>query len=105
MPRGAPGIPTTFESGMNDHAARQAVKNWFGANGLSVSDWAAQRGYKRDQVYAVLNGRTTGRRGTAHAIAVDLGLKAESKLTLQQALEAVAGEQRAPDPASRAAGE
>jgi gp16 family phage-associated protein len=84
---------------MNDQAARQAIKDWFDANGLSITEWAAARGYKRDQVYAVLNGRTSGRRGQAHAIAVALGLKAESMLTMQQALAVAASEQ----PASRSA--
>ena len=54
---------------------REEVKRWFEINGLSVSDWAVAHGFKREQVYAVLNGRTAGRRGTAHLIAVALGLK------------------------------
>jgi gp16 family phage-associated protein len=54
---------------------RAQVKRWFEANGLSVTDWATARGFKREQVYAVLNGRSTGRRGAAHRIAVELGLK------------------------------
>jgi gp16 family phage-associated protein len=54
---------------------RVQVKQWFEANGLSITDWATARGFKREQVYAVLNGRSAGRRGTAHRIAVALGLK------------------------------
>lgn len=82
-------MPLSRKSGMNDQVARQAIKDWFDANGISITDWAASRGYKRDQVYAVLNGRTTGRRGQAHAIAVALGLKSASTVTLQQALAIV----------------
>jgi gp16 family phage-associated protein len=56
---------------------REGAKRWFEVNGLSVTDWAVAHGFKREQVYAVLNGRTAGRRGTAHRIAVALGLKAD----------------------------
>lgn len=54
---------------------REAIKRWFEDNGVSVTNWAAERGFKRNQVYDVLNGRATGRRGVAHRIAVALGLK------------------------------
>ena len=54
---------------------REAIKQWFEENGVSVTDWAAERGFQRNQVYDVLNGRAAGRRGAAHRIAVALGLK------------------------------
>ncbi|CAB3736331.1 hypothetical protein LMG24238_06219 [Paraburkholderia sediminicola] len=47
----------------------------FEAQGVAVTDWAEAHGFKREDVYAVLNGRTKGRRGQAHCIAVALGLK------------------------------
>lgn len=47
----------------------------FEAQGVAVTDWAQANGFKREDVYAVLNGRTKGRRGQAHSIAVALGLK------------------------------
>jgi len=56
-------------------SGRDAIKQWFDLHGVSISDWAKANGFKRDQVYAVLNGHTAGRRGTAHQIAVKLGLK------------------------------
>lgn len=62
---------------------RELIKRWFDQQGLSISDWAAERGFKRDQVYSLLNGRTAGRRGVAHAIAVELGLKTQSPQSLQ----------------------
>ena len=43
--------------------------------GVSISEWADQRGFRRESVYAVLSGRSKGRRGEAHRIAVALGLK------------------------------
>ena len=55
----------------------EAVKAEFRANGMTVSAWAERRGYRRSDVYKVLNGLARGHRGTMHRIAVDLGLKAE----------------------------
>lgn len=52
------------------------VKKRFEAGGISISDWAKLNGFKRDDVYAFLSGRTSGRRGAAHRIAVALRLKA-----------------------------
>lgn len=52
--------------------AREAFAN----SGLAVSDWAASNGFRRENVYAVLAGRTRGRRGESHRIAQALGLKA-----------------------------
>jgi gp16 family phage-associated protein len=56
------------------------VKARFEAEGLSIREWAAKRGYKWRIVYAVLNGEVKCRRGTSHKIAVELGLKAEPKV-------------------------
>lgn len=56
-------------------AAAQGVKDRFEAGGLSIAKWARERGFSPQHVYDVLNGRTAGRRGNAHAIAVELGLK------------------------------
>lgn len=59
-----------------DLVKREAAKQWFEEHGVSVADWAAANGFSPNHVYAVLNGRTRGRRGTAHRIAVALGIKA-----------------------------
>jgi gp16 family phage-associated protein len=58
--------------------SRQQARRWFEAEGISVSDWAKANGFRRDVVYAVLAGRTRGRRGAAHRVAVALGIKAGS---------------------------
>lgn len=55
----------------------QSVKEAFEEAGVSVSDWADAHGFRRENVYAVLSGRTKGRRGQSHRIAAALGLKRE----------------------------
>lgn len=44
-------------------------------HGLSVVDWAHERGFAVALVYAVLSGRRKCLRGESHRIAVALGLK------------------------------
>lgn len=51
------------------------IRQRFEASGVSVTDWAQAHGFRRDDVYAVLNGRSRCRRGKGHLIAVALGLK------------------------------
>lgn len=54
----------------------QEVRDSFERNGLTVTGWAAEQGFRASDVYAVLSGRAKGRRGTAYQIAVALGIKA-----------------------------
>jgi gp16 family phage-associated protein len=54
---------------------REKLKQLFEGHGLSITEWAEAHGFRREQVYAVLNGRATGRRGASHRIAIALGLK------------------------------
>ena len=51
------------------------VRSWFFEEGLAVSAWALQHGFRPQVVYALLAGRTRGSRGQAHCVAVALGLK------------------------------
>lgn len=53
----------------------QQVKARFAAQGVPVSQWADENGYRRSDVYRVLNGFTPCKRGLPHEIAVKLGLK------------------------------
>ena len=53
----------------------QQVKADFLAKGIPVSQWADANGYRRSDVYRVLNGFTPCRRGLTHEIAVKLGIK------------------------------
>jgi len=51
------------------------VKKQFEQEGISIADWARARGFSVVMVYRVLSGKVKGRRGEAHRIAVELGLK------------------------------
>lgn len=53
----------------------EEVKAEFLAQGLTISDWARNNGYKPRDVSLVLNGQIKGRYGKGHDIAVKLGLK------------------------------
>jgi len=56
------------------------VRKAFDRAGVTVSEWSAANGFRREDVYAVLSGRTKGLRGQAHHIATALGLKPTSDL-------------------------
>lgn len=58
---------------------RKELRAWFEAEGLPISRWALQHGFKAREVYALLAGRTTGVRGRAHEVAVALGIKPAPK--------------------------
>ncbi|WP_049044378.1 DNA-binding protein [Acinetobacter bereziniae] len=60
----------------------EQVKKEFLDNGIPVSDWAAKNNFVPQEVYKVLNGQSKGNFGRAHKIAVALGLKKESKVTV-----------------------
>ena len=64
---------------MATQSSTQDLKDWFESNGLSIAEWAASNGFSKTAVYAALSGRTRGRRGEAHAVALALGLKAPPK--------------------------
>jgi gp16 family phage-associated protein len=51
------------------------ARNWFELSGGTVAGWAKAHGFQPAVVYALLSGRTRGRRGEAHRAAVELGLK------------------------------
>ena len=54
---------------------RDQVKQDFRRRGVAVSQWAKDKGFSVQAVYAVLNGLNKGNYGKAHEIAVELGLK------------------------------
>lgn len=51
------------------------VKRRFRERGETFTEWAKKHGYRRNEVYRVLNGAAKGHYGKAHEIAVRLGLK------------------------------
>lgn len=56
----------------------ERVKHQFHQRGITFTDWAAEHGYPRHEVYRVLNGQAKAKYGRAHEIAVALGLKPSS---------------------------
>ena len=54
------------------------VKEKFHTQGITVKAWAQKNGFDPQYVYAILNGRMKARFGTAHEIAVALGMKSVS---------------------------
>lgn len=64
---------------MTTHQAKcERAKRAFEARGVSVADWARQHGFSVQCVYDVLRGKTVGRRGEAHKVAVALRIKREA---------------------------
>ena len=63
---------------MTHQAKCERAKRAFEARGVSVADWARQHGFSVQCVYGVLNGRTVGKRGEAHKVAVALRIKREA---------------------------
>ena len=53
------------------------IRAAFVAEGTTITTWAEAHGFRREDVYAALSGRTRGTRGKAHQIAVALGLKSK----------------------------
>jgi gp16 family phage-associated protein len=53
----------------------QTVREKFFEEGVTVVQWARERGFSPALVYSVLQGRLRAQRGQAHQIAVALGLK------------------------------
>lgn len=68
---------------------REEVKADFTRNGISIGSWAKANGFKREDVYAVLNGVNKAKYGRAHAIAVALRLK-DGVVTTPEAFHPVA---------------
>ncbi|TDX60785.1 gp16 family phage-associated protein [Methylosinus sp. sav-2] len=48
-------------------------------NGISITDWARQRGFNVRTVYGVLRGELKAKRGVSHKIAVAAGLKPQPR--------------------------
>ena len=65
-----------------DMAAHQArceqVRRKFEDSGMTVAEWARRHGFSVGCVYDVLRGKSLGRRGEAHRVAVALGIKRQA---------------------------
>lgn len=53
----------------------EEVRTWFVSSGKTYKGWAGERGYNENIVGDLLRGKTIGRRGKSHNVAVLLGLK------------------------------
>ncbi|GAB1439196.1 DNA-binding protein [Providencia sp.] len=53
----------------------EQVKANLNLSGITITQWAKDNGYSRNEVYRVLNGVVKAKYGKAHEIAVKLGLK------------------------------
>lgn len=53
----------------------EQVKQRLRMQGKTITEWANDRGYTRNEVYRVLNGQAKAHYGKAHQIAVELGMK------------------------------
>ena len=58
-----------------DIRSAEDVRQELATLGISVSDWARDRGYSPGLVHQVLAGRLKCTRGQSHKVAVSLGLK------------------------------
>ena len=54
---------------------RHQVKKDFDLNGITITSWATENGFRDFDVYKVLNGQSKARRGIGHQIAIALGMK------------------------------
>jgi gp16 family phage-associated protein len=62
------GTPSTLKSPAQ-------VKEDLRKDGKTITDWAKNHGYTREEVYRVLNGQSKARYGKGYEIAKKLGLK------------------------------
>jgi gp16 family phage-associated protein len=60
----------------------EEARDWFDENGIAVSTWAKDQGFKRHTVVNLLRGRTTGRRGESHKAALALGIKKQKRASV-----------------------
>lgn len=62
----------------------KGVRTVFEDSGVSVAEWARARGFSTSLVYQVLEGRRKCLRGQSHQIAVALGIKQGSIVSVQE---------------------
>lgn len=62
----------------------KCVRAVFEDSGISVAEWARAKGFSTSLVYQVLEGRRKCIRGQSHQIAVALGIKQGSIVSVQE---------------------
>jgi gp16 family phage-associated protein len=53
----------------------EEAKQWLDRHGVTVTEWSKANGFDPRVVFALLNGRTTGKWGQAYRAAIALGLR------------------------------
>jgi gp16 family phage-associated protein len=76
---GGPGQQPGTTDVQQDAAAQR--KQQFIDRGESIGTWADKHGFRRPDVYRVLNGQSPALRGNQHQIAVKLGIKPDPSKT------------------------
>lgn len=72
-----------FNIPQNIHSVK-LVRAVFEDSGISVAEWSRARGFSTSLVYQVLEGRRKCLRGQSHQIAVALGIKQGSIVSVQE---------------------
>jgi len=67
MKRGSQSVPVVLTGG--------EVRALFLYRGITMAQWARDHGYEPGAVSDVIRGKSHGRRGVSHDIAVELGMK------------------------------
>ena len=60
---------------------RDAAKRRIFNQGKTLTQWAAENGFRPIHVYRLLDGTLKGRNGASHQVAVALGIKQEEPAT------------------------
>lgn len=68
---------------INSHKLHR-VQRAFAETGISVSAWADANGFSRTLTYQVLHGRIVGKRGESFRIAVALGLRRATPMSIEE---------------------
>jgi gp16 family phage-associated protein len=76
-------VKSMFNIPQSIHSVK-CVRAVFEDSGISVAEWARARGFSTSLVYQVLEGRRKCVRGQSHQIAVALGIKQGSIVSVQE---------------------
>ena len=68
---------------INSHKLH-SVRRAFAEAGVSISAWADVNGFSRTLTYQVLHGRIAGKRGEGFRIAVALGLRRATPMSIEE---------------------
>ncbi|UCV08537.1 DNA-binding protein [Dechloromonas denitrificans] len=74
---------SVFNIPQNIHSVK-GVRAVFEDSGIPVAEWARAKGFSTSLVYQVLEGRRKCLRGQSHQIAVALGIKQGSIVSVQE---------------------